>query len=110
MKTVVVLGHEGMGHGDNTLGTRILGTFLSKSPALQQLQAVVLFNSGVKLATEGSPVLPQLHQLFENGVDILPCGTCLDHFGLREQLRVSRVVGMEDIIAELNRAEKVITL
>ena len=110
MRTVIALGHDGMGHGDADLGRRILGTFLRKTPALNKLSAVVLFNSGVRLAVEGSPLLAELHQLYEAGVDVKPCGTCLDHFGLRAKLAVGHVSNMDEIVDELNKAEKVITL
>ncbi len=110
MDTVLALGHDGMGHGDEELGRRVLGTFLRKSPAIRKLRAVVLFNSGVKLAVEGSPVLAELRQLHDNGVDICPCGTCLEHFGLTHKVAVGAVSNMDAIIDEMNRAEKVITL
>ncbi len=110
MKTVLILDHDGMGHGDPQLGQRILATFLRKSPALQKLRAVVLFNSGVKLVIEGSPVLTELRQLHDNGVDICPCGTCLEFFGLTSKLAVGEVSNMDAIIAELDQAEKVISL
>jgi selenium metabolism protein YedF len=110
VNTVLLLNHDGMGHGDPTLGLKILGTFLRKTPALDKLRAVLLVNGGVKLAIEGSPVLPELRQLHDNGVDICPCGTCLDHFGLREKLAVGEVSNMDAIVAELAKAEKVITL
>ena len=110
MKTAIVLNHDGMGHGDRELGLKILAVFLRKSPAIREVHAVILYNSGVKLAVTGSPVLAELHQLHENGVEILPCGTCLDQFGLREQLAVGEVSNMDAIVAELNTVEKVITL
>ncbi len=109
MRTVLVLGHDGMGHGDPKLGQQILATFLRKSPALK-LTAIVLFNSGVKLATAGSPVLTELRQLHDNGVDIHACGTCVDYFELRDQIAVGEPSNMDAIVAELGRAEKVITL
>lgn len=110
MKTVLALGHDGMGHGDGELGRKILATFLRKSGALRGLTAVVLFNSGVKLAAEGSPVLAELHQLHDDGVDIKPCGTCVDFFQIREKIQVGVVSNMDEIISEMNAAEKVITL
>ncbi len=110
MKTVIALGHDGMGHGDAELGRRVLATFLRKSGGLRELTAVVLFNSGVLLAAEGSPVLVELHQLHDAGVDIHPCATCVDHFGVRDRIAVGAISTMDEIIQELNRAEKVITL
>jgi hypothetical protein len=110
MKTVLVLGHDGMGHGDTELGVKILGVFLRKSPVLKKLRSVLLFNSGVKLVVEGSPVLPELHQLDESGIEIHPCGTCLDHFGLREKVVIGETSNMDALIAEMNQADKVIAL
>ena len=110
MKTVLVLGHDGMGHGDSDLGRKILANFLRKSGAIRELTAVVLFNAGVKLAAEGSPVLAELHQLHEGGVDVKPCGTCVDAFQLRDKIQVGAVSNMDEIVSELNAAEKVITL
>ncbi len=110
MKTVLVLGHDGMGHGDAELGARILRTFLQKCRTIRGLHAVVLFNSGVKLVAEGSPVLGEMQHLFEAGVDICPCGTCLDRFGLRERLAVSEPGNMDAIIEQMNAADKLIAL
>ncbi len=110
MRTVLVLNRYGMGEGDPALGLKILGTFLRKSPVLKDLHSIVLFNGGVKLAIEGSPVLAELSQLHENGVEIYPCGTCLEFFGLKDKVRIGGVSNMDAIIGELNAAEKVITL
>src|SRR5262245_28425527 len=110
MKTVLVLGHDGMGHGDAELGRRILATFLRKSGSLRGLTAVLLFNAGVKLAAEGSPLLTEVHQLHDGGVDTKPCGTWVDHFQLRDKIRVGVSSSMDESVGELNAAEKVIAL
>jgi hypothetical protein len=110
MRTVIALGHDGMGHGDAELGRRILATFLRKSVAIDKVTAIVLFNSGVKLVAEGSPVLVELRQLHDAGVDLRPCATCVDFYQLRDRIAAGEVCSMDDIIKELNGAEKVITL
>ena len=111
MKTVIVVNQDGMGHGDPELGRRILGTFLVKAPgAFPALEAVVFYNGGVRCLIEGSPFLPALSNLDERGVDLIACGTCVDAFGLREQLRIGEVGTMDQILSELAKAEKVITL
>ncbi len=110
MKTVVILNNNHMGHGDLTLGQKILANFLRKCATIQGLTAIVLYNSAVKLMTPGSPVLAELHQLHEHGVDLKPCGTCVDYFGLREQLQFVPPSNMDEIIREIDRAEKVVTL
>ena len=110
MKTVVALGHDGMGHGDAELGRRILATFLRKALAIRGLTAIVLFNAGAKLVTPSSPVIAELRALHEHGVDIRPCGTCIDAFNLRDQIAVGAASNMDEIIAEMDRADKVVTL
>ena len=64
----------------------------------------------MKLLAEGSPVLPPLAGLAEAGVDLVACGTCVDHFELRGRIKVGRVSGMDEILGLLAKAPKVITL
>ena len=108
MDTVVVLDQDQMGHGDRTLGQKILGTFLKKAIRLPDCTAIVFYNAGVRLVAEGSPVLAELRLLEERGVDLVPCGTCLQHFGIEPA--VGKVSDMDTILDEIGRATKVITL
>jgi intracellular sulfur oxidation DsrE/DsrF family protein len=108
MKTVLVLNNDQMGQGDKTLGQKILATFLRKSPVMKDLAAIVLYNNGVKLVVAGSPVLSELTQLHEAGVELRPCGTCLDYYQLKPA--VGHASNMDEIIRELDQAERVITL
>jgi intracellular sulfur oxidation DsrE/DsrF family protein len=108
MKTVLVLNNDQMGQGDKTLGQKILATFLRKSPVMKNLTAIVFYNNGVKLVVAGSPVLTELTQLHEAGVELRPCGTCLDHYQLTPA--VGRASNMDEIVRELDQAQKVITL
>jgi len=111
MKTVVVINNEGMGHGNPELGKKILRTFLTKAGlALKELEGVVFFNSGVRCLTKESGMLQPLANLDQEGVDLIACGTCVDAYGLREKLEVGTIGSMDQILAELERAEKVITL
>ncbi len=108
MDTIVACNQDQMGHGDRALGQRILQTFLRKSIALPGFSAIVFWNSGVRLVAEGSPVLAELQALEQRGVDLVPCGTCLDHFGITPA--VGKVGDMDSIVRELGRAAKVITI
>ena len=111
MSTVIVLNRDSMGHGDEALGKKILPTFLRKLVAFgDKLEAIVLYNSGVKLAAKDSPVAVELTQLHESGIEVLPCTTCVEHFGLVGKLIVEKPCSMDEIIATLRRAEKVITV
>lgn len=109
MKTALIINNDQMGLGDPALGRKILQTFLRKAIALHELTAIVLYNSGVRLATRTSPVLAELQQLHDAGVDIRPCGTCVEHYGLQESMSLPPS-NMDEIIRELDRATKVITL
>jgi hypothetical protein len=108
MGTAVILRQDAMGQGDDELGQKILGAFLRKTPILQELETIVLYNTAVKLLCGDSPFVADFKQIEENGVTVLACGTCLDHLGLEP--KVGEVSNMDEILAELNAAEKVITL
>lgn len=110
MATSVIINTNQMGHGDPELGLRILGTCLRKLTNMPDLRSIVLYNSGVCLATTDSPVAVELRQLRENGVDILPCGTCADYYKVADRLITRRPSNMDEILAALREADKVITL
>ena len=42
------------------------------------------------------------------GVEILTCGTCLNHYGLTEKLAVGSVTNMYDIVERMTRAKSVV--
>lgn len=108
MDTIVVINNDQMGHGERDLSQRILGTFLKKSIALPGFTAIVLYNAGVRLVAAESPVLAELRMLEERGVDIVPCGTCIEYYGVTPA--VGKISDMDTIVREMGRAAKVITL
>jgi hypothetical protein len=109
MKTALLLGQDQLGHGDRALGQKVLGTLLRKAQGtLPGLEAIAFYNAGVKLVAKDSPVLPELTRLHEQGIELMPCGTCLQAYGIEPV--VGRVSDMDSILRELGRAEKVITL
>ena len=57
---------------------------------------------------EGSASLEDLQKLESLGVEILTCGTCLNHYGLTEQLRVGGVTNMYVIVEKQMQATKVV--
>ncbi len=71
---------------------------------------IILMNSGVELAGEGSEVLEDLQEFARKGVETLSCGTGLDYFGIKTKLRVGKVSNMYDIINTLVQTGKVIKL
>jgi selenium metabolism protein YedF len=108
---VVFIDTDSLGRGSEELGRILMRSFLQ---TLEQSgvhpQRVILINSGVKLACEGSEVLEDLQELLAKGTEILSCGTCLDFFGIKKKLSIGRVSNMYEILNSLARAGKVIKI
>ncbi|MCB9851137.1 MAG: DsrE family protein [Phycisphaerales bacterium] len=111
MKTLLVINRDTMGSGDDTLGARILQTLFGKvHSGVRGIEAIVFYNGGVKVLAEGSPHLPALAAIEQQGVDLIACGTCVDHFDLRERIRIGDIGSMDAILKEMDHADKVITI
>ena len=109
--TALLFTRQGLGDGPADLQMKLAGRFLSLLLDAGTLPGCILcYTDGVRLACAGSPVLDQLHALEGRGVEIILCQTCLDTFGLTDQVAVGIVGGMPDIITALQRAAKVISL
>ena len=107
--TVVVVSADHMGEGDETLGKILLKGFLFALTQQETLPRTILFyNGGAFVTCEGSASLEDLQKLAEQGVEILTCGTCLNHYGLTEQLRVGEVTNMYVIVEKQAKADLVI--
>lgn len=107
--TVVVIKSEYMGHGDPDLGKVLIkGCIFAFSQLADPPKTIIFYNSGVKLACEGSDNIEDLNNLKNNGVKIFACGTCLNHYGLQDKLQVGEVTNMYDIVEMLNNAAKII--
>ncbi len=110
-KIAVLVTSDGLGRGDDALGARLMGNFLKTVQELgDDLWRLIFLNSGVKLTTEGSEVLPVLQARERDGLKILVCGTCLEHFRLLERKQAGETTNMLDIVTSLHLADKVITL
>lgn len=107
--TVVAVASRTMGTGDDALGAVLMKGFLYALAGLDRLPDTVLFyNGGAFLTTEGSASLEDLRLLESQGVEILTCGTCLDHYGIKQKLAVGGVTNMYAIAEKLVGAAKVI--
>ena len=106
---VVAVDSETMGRGSDELGKLLMKSFLFAVGQLPQLPKTMLFyNGGAKLTVEGSASLEDLKGLEAQGVKILTCGTCLNFYGLTDQLAVGGVTNMYSIVETLANAGKVI--
>ena len=107
--TVVVLSSDKMGEGDQVLGKMLMKGFVFALTQLDQKpDRILLFNNGAKLSCEGSDALKDLKTLEEGGTEILTCGTCLNHYGLEEQLAVGEVTNMYMIAETMMQASNIV--
>ncbi len=108
-KVVVYINSHLLGIGDEALGAILMRTFLKTLSDMEiKPSRLILINSGVRLASEGSEVLETLRKLSGEGLEIMACGTCLDFYGLKEKLRVGTVSNMYDIAQSLLEADRLI--
>ncbi|MDY5211895.1 sulfurtransferase-like selenium metabolism protein YedF [Intestinibacter sp.] len=107
--TVVVLSSNKMGEGSEELGQILMKGFIFALTELDELPStILLYNSGVKLSTEGSNSINDLKTLQAQGVEILSCGTCLNYYDLTEKLEVGEVTNMYFILEKMSQADKII--
>ena len=108
-RVVVAITSECMGTGDDVLGKKLMGSFVYSLTQLDELPAtVLLYNGGAHLSCEGSAALEDLRGLAASGVEVLTCGTCLDHYGIADTLAVGEVTNMYVIAQRLTGASLVV--
>ena len=107
----VFVGRDTVGDGDRELGTNLMRMFFYTLAQGEDKPGAVLFmNAGVKLPTLDEQVAEHVRALADSGTEVLVCGTCLNFYGLTDQLKVGTVSNMYDIVTRMGHASKVISL
>lgn len=108
----VFIGKDHVGEGDGQLGYNLMKMALytlSESAAIPT--SLLFMNSGVKLVCgDEAQIIDSVKKLEDMGVEVLVCGTCLDFYDLKDDLKVGEVSNMYDILERMQEASKVITL
>lgn len=107
-KMVVVFSSDKMGSNPD-LGKILMKAFvfaLTKQDVLPD--TLIFYNEGVKLTTEEGDILKDIQALETQGVEVVSCGTCLEFFGLKEELKVGSITNMYDIVERQEQAAKII--
>lgn len=108
---VIIINSDTMGNGDEGLGHKLMGAYLKKLwGGPNKPEIIIMYNTGVRLLSKEGGYLEALVGLEEAGVEILACGTCLDHYDLRSSIGAGHVSNMEEIVATMSKADKVITI
>jgi selenium metabolism protein YedF len=106
---VVYIHSQFLGGGDEALGSFLMKAFLKTLFDLEiRPHRLILVNSGVQLAAEGSKVLESLQGLSEKEVEIVCCGTCIDFYKLQGKMRVGVISNMVDIVQSMLKADRLI--
>ncbi|MBW7875528.1 MAG: DsrE family protein [Candidatus Cloacimonetes bacterium] len=106
---VVFLTSDKVGADEPALGSRLMTgvvDLLDQLPVL--VKSVLLTNTAVFLATKNSDTITSLKRLEGQGVEILVCTTCLNHFGLMESLQVGKASDAKTILSTMVLADKVL--
>lgn len=108
----VFVGKDHVGEGEGELGYNLMKMALYTLSECGEPPASLLFmNSGVKLVAGGEQqVVDSVRSLAEQGTEVLVCGTCLDFYGLKDELAAGEVSNMYDILGRMREAAKVISL
>ncbi len=109
--TVLLVSSSTLGRGDDELGNVLMRSFIhTLGESDIKPHKIIFMNSGVKLVAQGSEVIDDLRALEKESVEILACGTCLGHFGLKDAVKAGRISNMYEITMALMKATKVISI
>ncbi|UCH51343.1 MAG: sulfurtransferase-like selenium metabolism protein YedF [Chloroflexota bacterium] len=105
---VFLVQSEGLGRGDEKLGSMLMASFLRLLGESQDKPGSIIFwNAGVRLLCEGSQVLEHLKRLEEQGVELLACTTCLEYFDLTDKLAAGKTTTMMKSIQSMMESDMV---
>jgi selenium metabolism protein YedF len=106
---VVAIKSDAMGMGDDDLGHILMRAFINSLNAADKLPtAILLYNSGVKVALKETDTALSLQELEDKGVAIISCGTCVEYYGVKETLAVGMISNMYTITKYLSEAGHVV--
>jgi selenium metabolism protein YedF len=98
-----------MGEGDDELGHLLMNNYIKAIKDLDRLpQKMVFYNNGVKLATNGSPVIEHLKDLEKMGVELLLCSTCVNYYSLEANFGAGSLSNMYAIAEVMASAGNIV--
>jgi len=103
---VILVKSDLLGVGEEKLGEILIRGFISTLIDIEPFPNKIIFmNAGVKLPCNNQEIITSLESLESKGVKILSCGTCLDFYGLQDELQVGSISNMYEIVDSLNKGE-----
>lgn len=106
---IVAIKSDAMGVGENELGHLLMRAFINSLKDADKLPtAILLYNSGVKVAVKGTDTALSLQELEDKGVAIFSCGTCVEYYGLKELLAVGMISNMYTMTKYMTEAGHIV--
>jgi hypothetical protein len=97
--TVLLLGSESIGRGDDDLGYEILLTMLKALAGRDDRPVAIIFwNTAVRLLASDSPAVPHLKALESKGVQLLGGQLCVNELELAGKLAAGKSATMDEIL------------
>ncbi len=99
---IVVIDSNSMGYGNEDLGKILIKGFINTLDQLENLPLeIICYNSGVTLAIKGSDTSQSMKKLESQGVKITLCGTCVDFYGIKDNIEIGTISNMLYIAGKL---------
>lgn len=109
LNDVFIFDSNVLGDGEDKLGKILIKGFIFTLSQEQHFpKTIICYNSGVKLVCGDSETIQDFKTLADKGTDIIACGTCLDFYGIKDNIKVGRICNMYDIVSIINAANKVV--
>ncbi|HPY96457.1 MAG TPA: sulfurtransferase-like selenium metabolism protein YedF [Candidatus Cloacimonadota bacterium] len=106
---IIVFKSNKMGIGDDALGSILMKAFINNLGEQNKLpKALIFYNSGVTLAQETSSVIGALNDLQSKGIEIVICGTCVDFFKIKENIKIGTISNMFAITEYLTKYSHIV--
>lgn len=106
---IVVVNTNVMGRGDDKLGGILLKSFIYSFTEQDVLpERMIFYNGGVKLLVDDSDALDDLKDLAAKGVKIIACGTCVDYYGLKDQIHIGEITNMFRIVELMRQSQRIV--
>ena len=114
MKSVILVTKTSLGTvspGDESFGAEMLDKFFHTLESRDDKpDAICFYTEGAKVVCEGSPHILTLKLLEGLGVRLVTCQTCLQYYGIADQVAVGGTGGMAEIVELIENAGNVVTV
>jgi len=96
---VILLTSDQFGTGEAALGEGVLETFFVLLKQRDELPAAIFcMNRGVFALTKKSFASVHLAELAKAGVNVVACRTCVEHYGVTDDLTAGTIGSMADFL------------